>query len=465
MKSTKRPSPRARSATAATVTSPAGSMNARLRRSMRQTFSSAAFTKCASTLPTRIEVLPAGTTMCTGPLSRPRGQGWARRARADRVADLETLVHDVPSLALEEGRGSGADLGSGLRQAVNFRRSEGLKMGAGRLIAAYAYQVAPRQDAPFDGGAVKRTTKLQNALDSTFDRSKILSAPAVTFEVSTDSRKHPIRDAALAVGFARSPQNTVVEGLAARLASAMDNRSKPSLLMVSVHAMPATSERRVVLWTFPQQEVFNLDFTRGEANLELLDAFNRESNLRKVALLQGPNIKSGMLTARVLDFQASATQRSVADLWIVKFLAAQLQMGEVEGTQLLARALRSAHTKVRDDQRYQDQITAAIAALRVTAVPRWSIDSVAEAYLNGAAANALTGSVRPEERAAFFRVDVQRFDHLVQYKRFTLDNGVVVSAPFVEIGPNGGVEVSEVDGRRRLRAEGEIREEQVRSRV
>ena len=340
-------------------------------------------------------------------------------------------------------------------------------MAAGSLIAAYAYEVAPRQMAPFAGGAVRPTAQLQAALDSTFDRSRILSAPAVTFEVDTASptRAHPVRDAALAVGFTQGAQDAVVEGLAARLAVAMDNRSKPSLLMVSVHAVQAAGERRVLLWTFPQQEVFNLRFSRGQTSLELLEAFNRESNLRKAALLEGPNTRNGMMTARVLDFQASATQRTVADLWIVKFLAARLQMSKAEGTQMLARALRSAHTKTRGDQRAQDQITMAISALRVTTVPRWSIELVASTYMDGVAAAALTSSVRPEERVVVFEVDTQRLDHLVQYTRFTLDNGVVVSAPFVEIGAYGGVEVSEVDGKRRLRAEGEIQEEQVRSRV
>ena len=340
-------------------------------------------------------------------------------------------------------------------------------MSAGRLIAAYAYEVSPRQVTSFAGGAVSSTAQLQAALDSTFDRSKILSAPAVTFEVDTasPSRTHPIRDAALTVAFTDSTHESVVEGLAARLAGAMDNRSKPSLLMVSVHALPVAHERRLLLWTFPQQEVFHLRFTGGKTSLELLEAFNRESSLRKAALLQGPNTRTGMLTARVLDFQASATERTVADLWIVKFLAARLQMSDAEGTQLLARALRAAHTKTRSDQHAQDQIAAAITALRVTTVPRWSIDSVASTYLSGAAAAAFTGSVRLKERAAVFGIDTQRFDQLVQYKRFTLDNGVVVSAPFVEVGADRGVQVSEVDGKRRLRAEGEIQEEQVRSRV
>lgn len=340
-------------------------------------------------------------------------------------------------------------------------------MPAGSLLAAYAYEVAPRQVMPFVGGVIPPTPQLQAALDSTFDRSRILSAPAVTFEVDTtsSSRAHPIRDAALVIGFSRNVQDAVVEQLAARLAGAMDNRSKPSLFMVSVHATATAGERRLLLWTFPQQEVFNLRFARGKARLELLEAFNRESSLRKAAMLHGPNSRNGMLTARVLDFQASATERTVADLWIVKFLAARLQMSDAEGTQLLARALRSAHAKTRGDQRAQDQITAAIAALRVTTVPRWSIDSVASSFLDGTAAVALVGGVRPEERAAVFGIDTQRLDQLVQYTRFTLDNGVVVSAPFVEIGADRGVEVTEVDGRRRLRAEGEIQEVQVRSHV
>ena len=149
-------------------------------------------------------------------------------------------------------------------------------MPAGELVAVYAFEVAPRQVAPFIGGAVTPTAQLQSALDSTFDRSRVLSAPAVTFLVDTNlpSRAHPIRDAALAIAFAPSPQVAVVQQLAARLAGAMDNRSKPSLLMVSSHMTAVGAERRLLVWTFPQQEVFNLRFARGRARLELLDAFN-----------------------------------------------------------------------------------------------------------------------------------------------------------------------------------------------
>ncbi|WP_313539950.1 hypothetical protein [Leifsonia aquatica] len=339
-------------------------------------------------------------------------------------------------------------------------------MPSGQLIAAYAYEVAPQQDSTFSGGAIAISTQLQAALDRTFDRSKIEIAPAVSFMVDTSSptRAHPIRDAALAVSFATSSQESVVEALAKRLADSMDNRSKSSLLMISVHQATHSHARRFLLWTFPQQEVFNLTVRGGHPQLDMLEAFNRESNLRKAALIEGPNERTGMLTARVLDFQSTAAERAVADLWIVKFLHARLQMSDMEGTQLLARTLRQAHTKTRGDIDAQDQINAAITGLRIASGQRWSIDTVAATYLTGEAERAFLANVRPEERAAMFGIEHDRFDQLIQYKRFTLANGVIVSAPFVEIGSEGGVTITEIGGKRVLQAEGEIEEEQVRTR-
>lgn len=339
-------------------------------------------------------------------------------------------------------------------------------MAAGKLIAAYAYEVAPQQEAPFTGGAILPSETLQQALDHTFIRSKIATAPAVTFTIDPNSknRSHPIRDAALTISFSASQEEKTVQTLAERLASSMDNRSKPSLLMVSVHESNDNESRRMVIWTFPQQEVFNLKIQEGSTQLEMLEAFNRESSIRKAALIEGVNDRTGMLTAKVLDFQSTAIERAVADLWIVKFLDARLQMSDREGTQLLARALRQAHTKTRGNQPAQDQINAAINAVRVTTGKRISVADVASAYMSGDAEAAFLASVRPEERTAGFSLEKERFDQLVQFKRFTLASGVIVSAPFVEIGVDGGVTVTEVDGKRILRTEGEIEEEQVRTR-
>lgn len=339
-------------------------------------------------------------------------------------------------------------------------------MGAGSLTAAYAFEVSPRQEDGFIGGAITVGAGLQAALDSTFDRSKLGTAPAVSLLVDENSadREHPVRDVALAVAFEPGDQTTQVQLLAARLGQAMDNRSKPSLLMVTLHRTAAASTKRLIVWTFPQQEVFNLRLSGGHARLELLDAFNRESSLRKAAMLEGPNQRTGMLAARVLDLQSTATERAVADLWIVKFLQAKLQMSDAEGTKLLARSLRAAHVRVSDDVSAQEQINAAISALRTSRQQRWSIDSVAQAFLSGPAATAFLSHSRPEERGAAFGLELDQFDQLIQYRRFTLSNGIIVSAPFVDIGEANGLTIVEDGGERRLRAEGIVEEEQVRTR-
>ncbi|MCX2934448.1 hypothetical protein ORI20_29705 [Mycobacterium sp. CVI_P3] len=340
-------------------------------------------------------------------------------------------------------------------------------MAAGELLWAYAYEVAPRQSSAYAGGVVPLTVQLQAALDSRFDRSKIAEGPVVNFQVDNASptRAHPVRDAALAISFADVARPEVVEVLADRLAEAMDHRSKPSLLMASVHACASPQDKRLMLWTFPQQEVFNLTVADGTTSLEVMDAFTTESNLRKVAMVEGQNMPTGMLTARVRDFQATNAERAAADLWIVGFLDARLQMSAAEGTRLLAHALRSAHTRTGDDPAAQDQINAAILGLRVAPPRRWSIDQVSATYhLGDTAASALVHGLGPEERTAMFALDNDTFDRLIRYTRFVLDNGVIVSAPFVEMDTPGGVELFEVNGKRRLRAEGEIQEEQVRSR-
>jgi hypothetical protein len=339
-------------------------------------------------------------------------------------------------------------------------------MTSGELLAAYAYEVAPQQASRFVGGSIPPSAGLQAALDRTFHRSKIASAPAVTFMIDTSSkdRAHPIRDVARTTAFATEPVTSGIESLARRFADAMDNRSKPALLMASVHATSSTDHRRLLLWTFPKQEVFDLRLRDGKPQLDMLDAFNRESSLRKVALIEGGKERTAMLTARVLDFQASATERAVADLWIVKFLHARLQMSDAEGTQLVARSLRQAHARLRDDADAKDQINAAIIGLRASPGRRWSMESIASAYLAQTAAQAFLQAARQEERSAVFGLNVPQFDQLVQYRRFTLTNGVIVSAPFGEIGVDGPVQVSEGAEGRVLQASGVIEDEQVRTR-
>lgn len=340
-------------------------------------------------------------------------------------------------------------------------------MPVGNLRAAYAYHVIPKKtERGAEGGAISITSELATALDSTFDRSKVATAPVVSFNVDTSpgSRQHVIRDAALKIAFTDDIAANSAGLLALRLADIMDKRSSPTLLLVSVHDAEANGKRRCLLWTFPQQEVFDLDIAQENVRLNVRDAFIRESSLRKVAFLEGRNDRTGMLTARVLDFQASSTERTAADLWIVKYLDARLQMSGPEGTRLLARAMRTAFTRTAGDQQAHDELSAGISAIRTSPRRRWSINDVSSTYLGPVASAALTTGLGAEVPAAPFDLDRPIFDAIVQYKRFTLDNGIVVSAPFAEMDNNGGIELTDTPAGRHLKVEGQIEEEQVRSR-
>lgn len=88
-------------------------------------------------------------------------------------------------------------------------------MPAGDIRVAYAYEVAPRQMTTFAGGMLSTTNRIQAALDAAFDRSKIVAAPVVSFNVTTTPpiRQHPIRDAALQVAFGQGSSNDIAERL------------------------------------------------------------------------------------------------------------------------------------------------------------------------------------------------------------------------------------------------------------
>ncbi len=141
-------------------------------------------------------------------------------------------------------------------------------------MAAYAYHVYPQQVTDCRGGAIATSEALSAALDSTFNRSFVETAPVVSCQVDTSvgTRSHPIRDVARIVAFAPEPAPENVVVLAQRLAHAMDLRSKPALLMVTVRAAAQDDERRFIMRTFPQQEVFSFSTSADETYLEVAEA-------------------------------------------------------------------------------------------------------------------------------------------------------------------------------------------------
>ena len=63
---------------------------------------------------------------------------------------------------------------------------------------------------------------------------------------------------------------------------------------------------------------------------------------------------------------------------------------------------------------------------------------------------------------ALFDIDLDRFDQIVQYLSYVLDNGVTVYAPFAEIGES--VIIAEDNGEKYLTVRGRITREAIRTR-
>jgi len=170
---------------------------------------------------------------------------------------------------------------------------------------------------------------------------------------------------------------------------------------------------------------------------------------------------SDFLTGRALDAQSGSTDRSVADLWIVKFLDSRLQMSSDEGTRLLAQSLRHAHDKLEANPDAQAEVQAAIIRLRNTKARRVTLAQIAAQFSRPVAAAFRTQQVNTEALTAAFELNKVLFDALVEYRIYKLGNGVWVSAPFGTLGRDV-TEEQTADGKR-LIATGIVETERVRS--
>lgn len=327
-------------------------------------------------------------------------------------------------------------------------------MALGKLSAASALEVSPRQEAEFEGGEVANLAELQVGLDEAATKGKLAEGLAVTLKVD-QNRSSPVRDAVMTAAFGTPVERWgAVKALAIRLGHGMDMRSSICLLVVSVHELPDTS-RQVVTWTFPRERVIR----RAGGMVDINEAFSLNSRLRKAALLSGHHNRNAYLTARVIDQQTTSTERIAADFWIVKFLEAQQQIGTAEGTNLMATVFRKTYEKL--PPRDQEVLQTAMASVRILTDRQWSLEAVATELLpeGNARKQFVKTAGRGDEVRATFKLDQREFDALVDFHLFTLENGVRVSAPSRQLGM--GVIIENANGRRTLLAEGVIVDEKL----
>lgn len=334
------------------------------------------------------------------------------------------------------------------------------------LFRLHAYTVIPtrtdEEASPPAGGAVNPPTELRAAFLEISDASRTGARTEVDFDVDTETRTNEVRDHILRFAFENPAAAKVAASwLAARLGGSMDRRSDPCLLVLA--ALRDGSRRRVAISTFPRDEAFRLRTSKGTPSIELLkDVFSRTSRLRKAAFFEGMQRRTDFLRGLIFDSQAMSAAKEAADFWIVSFLQCVLAFHGAAGTRHLAKSLQAAYGRA-DDPHVQEQLSAAIMALRHSPRRRLSLQGFADDYLSEPAKKAFLEAI-PNDAVLGTPFDLDRevLDSTLRYRMFRLDTDVFVTAPLDAIGQS--VTVTGEGPRRRLRCEGEIRDERVRSR-
>jgi hypothetical protein len=324
----------------------------------------------------------------------------------------------------------------------------------------FAFTVIPRDESPV-GGPVEIVPEIQQAFVEAYRKATLDHALPVSFTFGPN-RENPVRDLLRSVAFDENlTASSAAHKVAVRLGTSMDLRSRDGgLLVVSVGARPAAKRKQLVLWLFPKAEGIQLSTNKL---LLLNEVFSRSSSLRKAATFEGLNVPNSFVSGRLLDSQANASDRHLADFWLIRFLECQLQIRSQEGTDLFAKALRIANEKLEGDPEARQQLAAGIAALRVSPQPRWSIDEFSDRFLSGRARDAVIDSApNSDTRRQFFQLDVGRLDTLIQLRIFELESGVTVAVPFAEV--DSAVTLTDRDGQRFLQLSGAVVNEKLRAR-
>jgi hypothetical protein len=278
---------------------------------------------------------------------------------------------------------------------------------------------------------------------------------SVAFDL-TGGHDHPLRDKLMAVAFGTpSVRKVAAEGIASRLSSKMDHRSRAGLLLAAVETDALA--RRVSLLLLPREDVIQLNSVR-DVELELLkDAFPSKSDLRKFARAEGHDSPTQLLTAQVFDNQRTGEKDS-ADYWVRDFLLACPRISPASGSRLLSNALRRAFDAATGGDR--EAVVAAMLKVRSGFVRRTSLATYARAELPEGLHEPYLRGVPEQARRATFTLSSEVIHDQLSRRIFEAEDGVIISAPTDMVGKS--VHIEERGQQRRLSYAGVISKERVK---
>ncbi len=338
------------------------------------------------------------------------------------------------------------------------------------LFRIHAFAVIPQKTAdeksPPSGGAYPVNAEIRAALEKLFVSSKLASQAIVDFRVDGNTdlqhRRNVVRGLVMEfVAGTAVKAKAAARSLAARLSESMDERSPPTLLMLT--ASRNGSDCRMTMWAFPQDEAFQFRPSRSGAKIRLLsDIFSRSSRLRKAALFEGRQRQTDFWSGRMLDLQSTGGFGKAADYWITAFLDCRFGLEGEAGTRLLVDSLKSTYDSYREEEG-REQLHSAMVAIRTSPKRTWSLNQFATQYLQGEVKEAFLWSVPADMRNLSFKFQRDVFEKKLNFRVFRLKDDIFVSAPFGMVGDDKPVRVSHGE-QPTLRCEGPVISEQVRAR-
>ncbi|MCA9640470.1 MAG: hypothetical protein KC492_07220 [Myxococcales bacterium] len=306
------------------------------------------------------------------------------------------------------------------------------------------------------GGLVKLTSKLEELVHAVFGQVQSNKLASVDFDFA-GSPTHPLRDGLMSVAFgAPSVRQRAAEGIASRLSSRMDNRSRAGLLLATVEAdEPA---RRVSLLLLPREDVMQPNSARDvEAEL-LREAFASKSSLRKFARASGHHSPTQFRSADVFDKQHTG-DRDSADYWVRDFLLARARIGPMSGSRLLSNCLRRALDAAVGDER--EAVIGAMLKARSGLVKKTSLTAYAVAEVPENLHEPYFRGIPPEARRTAFMLNKGVVREQLGRRIFEAEDGVIVSAPTDAVGKT--VHIEQQGQTRTLRYSGVISKERVKN--
>jgi len=338
------------------------------------------------------------------------------------------------------------------------------------ITRLFAFEVSPHRTSGEDphpvGGQCELSTGLRRLIADSIAVAKFDDGPEVLFQFDGGpERRCDMRSAVMDCAFEQvMPAGQGASAIAKRLANSMDDRSDGCLLVICIEAKGTT--RRATIWVFPKDTAFQFSMNGDQSHIDILkNVFSQSSRLRKAARFEGHNNATGFIDGRIVDYQMTSKNKSVANFWIDRFLQCSLSYTSALGTRSISVAFRTAMDGAIDTA-MRTEVAQTIAALRQSKQRRWSAERIANEYLSGEVKDRFLRAMGNEQaQSAVFDLDRSAFDHALNYQVFELETGVFVSSPFNEI--NKSVTVTRPksgDGQTKLKCEGTVKTEKVRAR-